>query len=810
MEEEENVQELLNRASNAFNIKEYSLAEELLKSLLQDSENYHARILLGAVYGETEHYVKSIREFLKALELDPESHEALNNLGIMYKKNEEYEAAVKTLLKAINLAPDRPDLYYNLGNVYKLMNRVTDAEKAYKTALKKDPSFIQPYNNLGTIYEARKEYDRAIELYNRGLNIDQNNPSLLYNRGVAHLAKGSFETAESDFVNSLKRSPDWDKGLNNLALSLQQQKKEDEALELFNKVIEINPENKEAENNIAVLLIKKGEMDQAEEHLKSIIKRNPSYLGASRNLQKLYEKKNDHGKSLEELNKLLNLDPANIHIKEKICGTLINLKRFEEAEKTLEHILVRNRDNPEAFRLKAILFAETGRENSVDTVIQDLLHLHPTENDIFLYLAKVFLKNGDYPRAESNLGRYLKRNPDDREALFKLAELKHKQGHSAEAVRLLEPFRDSVETSDLIYILADAYTDSGNETKALDLLNNEINMDRLLKPEDLDNFTKTLEQYEKAVENFEKSGRFKSSNVEALQKWAQTVYRENVFNFEDFLFDNFPVEDDDSISIIDIGGMEPVIQINEPEEILWLEESLEDFSDLDEYTELYEEEKLDKPDQSESSGPAAANQQMPRNPQTPYLSAPQSVQLPPITIIQQPLTQPQVVNIPNIQIQQPAAAPDHQKTPEPELHDLFHEEEEMELIIEDEILDEPEPEPEPEHKEGDLLGLMHYLQGLTDYMNENAQKKLDEKDITLKMAKVTSKLEGKHTLTEIGNLYDRRKSMRDIDISDEKLYSSFSFLTRMSADHPDNKVKKALLKKMDHLLHRIKTENEES
>ncbi|MBB6482314.1 hypothetical protein [Spirochaeta isovalerica] len=105
---------------------------------------------------------------------------------------------------------------------------------------------------------------------------------------------------------------------------------------------------------------------------------------------------------------------------------------------------------------------------------------------------------------------------------------------------------------------------------------------------------------------------------------------------------------------------------------------------------------------------------------------------------------------------------------------------------------------------------MHYLSDLTDYMSEGARKKLDEKDITLKMAKVTSKLEGKHTLTEIGNLYDRRKNQRkNIDINDDKLFSSFSFLTRMTEEHPDNKVKKALVNKMDNLLEKIRNHKKE-
>jgi hypothetical protein len=52
---QQDIQEVLNRAANAFNIEEFSLAEELLTSLLKSEESYHARILLGAVYGETGH-----------------------------------------------------------------------------------------------------------------------------------------------------------------------------------------------------------------------------------------------------------------------------------------------------------------------------------------------------------------------------------------------------------------------------------------------------------------------------------------------------------------------------------------------------------------------------------------------------------------------------------------------------------------------------------------------------------------------------------------------------------------------------------
>ena len=136
--EQQEIQEVLNRAANAFNIEEFSLAEELLSSLLKEGENYYARILLGAVYGETGHNIRSINQFKRALKLDPDSHEALNNLGIMFKKN--------TLVA-----------YYDSGTL--------------KKAIISEPVIIDgiPYTN-GTIYEEENGYwgNTGIHFYESG------------------------------------------------------------------------------------------------------------------------------------------------------------------------------------------------------------------------------------------------------------------------------------------------------------------------------------------------------------------------------------------------------------------------------------------------------------------------------------------------------------------------------------------------------------------------------------------------------------------------------------------------------------------
>ena len=515
-------------------------------------------VLAGRIAYVRKNYREAERCWRRALALDADHPEAWNNLGVLYRRGGRSEAAMRAFSRAETLAPDRADIPYNIGNLHKSAGRFEEALGAYERSIELDARYTPAYNNLGTLYESRGEEERAGEVFRRGLSADTGSPYLRFNMGLMHQRHGRWEEARGEFDAALKGHPGWGPGLNGLGIALRELGRDEQAAAVFRGLLDIDPRNAGALNNLGAVYRRLNRRDEALECFQGALGEKPDHVQAALNLADCYRENREFERALEELNRQINYHPTNPDIRIRTALTLMNLGRWEEALRSLDHVLERVPDHAEALRAQADIYLAASRPRDAEAVLKRLPR-GPGDADRHRRMADLIAPD----RPEDALG-------------FR------KEAAAAEPGRI----------DDLI-ALGDLYRRTGEADRALEKLEGAVNLlGNRGSGEDLDTMNTVLGLYEEAATALEEGHRelFMERGaqlVSALQAAGDTSDMDSRGS-DEFDFDAIPLEEDDILSLLDMEIMEPVIRINEEEETLFLEETAEPLEDS--FTEIHRPE----------------------------------------------------------------------------------------------------------------------------------------------------------------------------------------------------------------------------
>ena len=515
-------------------------------------------VLAGRIAYVRKNYREAETCWRRALALDADHPEAWNNLGVLYRRAGRSEAAMRAFSRAEALAPDRADIPYNIGNLHKSAGRFEEALGAYERSIELDARYTPAYNNLGTLYESRGEEERAGEVFRRGLSADTGSPYLRFNMGLIHQRHGRWEEARGEFDAALKGHPGWGPGLNGLGIALRELGRDEQAAAVFRGLLDIDPRNAGALNNLGAVYRRLNRSDEALECFQGALGEKPDHVQAALNLADCYRENREFERALEELNRQINYHPTNPDIRIRTALTLMKLGRWEEALRSLDHVLERVPDHAEALRAQADIYLAASRPRDAEAVLKRLPR-GPGDADRHRRMADLIAPD----RPEDALG-------------FR------KDAAAAEPGRI----------DDLI-ALGDLYRRTGEADRALEKLEGAVNLlGNRGSGEDLDTMNTVLGLYEEAATALEEGHRelFMERGaqlVSALQAAGDTSDMDSRGS-DEFDFDAIPLEEDDILSLLDMEIMEPVIRINEEEETLFLEETAEPLEDS--FTEIHRPE----------------------------------------------------------------------------------------------------------------------------------------------------------------------------------------------------------------------------
>jgi tetratricopeptide (TPR) repeat protein len=150
-----------------------------------------------------------VTEAVKKAEEQPDNFDAQLQAGDLYYEIQRFDQAAKFYERASKLRPDVYEAAVKAGNAYFDAEQYETAEKYYVAALAKNPDDINVRTDLGLTFYLRQppNIDRAISEYQTSLKKNPNHELSLQNLAVAFREKGDAKAAQETLDKLAKINP---------------------------------------------------------------------------------------------------------------------------------------------------------------------------------------------------------------------------------------------------------------------------------------------------------------------------------------------------------------------------------------------------------------------------------------------------------------------------------------------------------------------------------------------------------------------------------------------------------------------------
>jgi tetratricopeptide (TPR) repeat protein len=247
--------------------------------------------------------------------------------------------------------------------------------------------------NEGNIYANNKKYDDATEFYKKAILIRENNVLAHHNLGLIYLLSGKIDSAEMKFKRGIQIDSLAPDGYFQMATVYNMKNDKDSAIMMLERLQEIAPNYKES----AAIL----------ESIKS-----GGDTDISLNTQ---EFKNEETKSYQ------------INLLQRRSYQYFNEKKYIEAIQDLDKLIELSSDpkTKSGFMNNiAMCYTEMNKPEQAEKYFLDAVKTDNENINALNGLASLSLSNGDKEKAREYLGKILKINPNDENAIKKLDSLK--------------------------------------------------------------------------------------------------------------------------------------------------------------------------------------------------------------------------------------------------------------------------------------------------------------------------------------------------------------------------------------------------
>ena len=238
--------EYLELAQNLVEWKKYKLAITCYHRAIERQPNLVAPYLgWGELLTRSGSSKQAIACYLEGLKHTPDSPELFYRLGNLYQSLQKLSQAAICYQKATQYQPDYPQAYHQLGEIFSQQEQWSEAIEAYRQAIKNSPDFSWSYNNLGYALVQVGQWADAIPVYEQAIALNPDFSWSYYNLAEAHSMLGQWSEAIEHYQQAAQIQPDLPQVQQKLGEAFYQRSQQDQpqALEQFKLAIAQDPTN---------------------------------------------------------------------------------------------------------------------------------------------------------------------------------------------------------------------------------------------------------------------------------------------------------------------------------------------------------------------------------------------------------------------------------------------------------------------------------------------------------------------------------------------------------------------------------------
>lgn len=198
-------------------------------------------------------------------------------IGISYYRMEDYGQTATYLKKAINEDANDADAAYTLGRTYIELNDLKAAIPLYERAIQLEPKQTRWIYEMALINYNANNFPNAIKYFEMAKAAGLNQSlDFLENYGFALLYAGDINNGLKTLDEVMKKKPGNTSLLNDVAYTMYETKKYDQAIQFFEKLLIINPNDAKSLYMAGMCFQKTGQDKKGQKICDKAIEMDPS------------------------------------------------------------------------------------------------------------------------------------------------------------------------------------------------------------------------------------------------------------------------------------------------------------------------------------------------------------------------------------------------------------------------------------------------------------------------------------------------------------------------------------------------------
>lgn len=213
--------------------------------------NYSAYINRGLLLAKSGRLPEAISELHAAVAIKPDDPIALNKLGLAFQQVGRPQEALDAIRAALKMDPDYPAALNNLALAFLDLGRPAEATEKLQHALQLQPGYALAHNNLGIALFRMGQIPQAIEHFRLATELDDRFAGPHISWGLVLAAQGNFGESIGHFEQAIQLGADQPDVHNSLGDAYRKSGQAGRAIEHYRAAVRLKPDYLLAYANLA-------------------------------------------------------------------------------------------------------------------------------------------------------------------------------------------------------------------------------------------------------------------------------------------------------------------------------------------------------------------------------------------------------------------------------------------------------------------------------------------------------------------------------------------------------------------------------
>jgi tetratricopeptide (TPR) repeat protein len=401
---------------------------------------------LGESYFMAGKSEKAIEEFQKLIELDP-SARSYAFMGLSYRHLGRFDEALKYFEQGLKQDPRNTSCLFNIGYIEERRGNYARAEDSFQQTLRSNPDFPEALLELANRRVKDNKFAEAVDLLRRFVKISRDRADGYYKLAMAERGLHQTAAAQRDlnvFQTLSKNAATgpypyqhlFDYLDNRSKLSSQARTQLD--VDELNEQIQKHPGQPQDLYVLAETYLKLGKPDAARETIAQLDQISVDDYRTQTGVGVLLARYRLYDNAVQHFQTALRANPDSDDVKFDIADAYFRKGLYPDALDAAQKVSVAGQQDDAFLALLGDIEAHAGATTKAVEIFRDAISRNPDNDQYYLSLALVQLRENDLNSAEQTLQKGLARIPGSGKIVWGLGLASVLRGNRAQAAERLE------------------------------------------------------------------------------------------------------------------------------------------------------------------------------------------------------------------------------------------------------------------------------------------------------------------------------------------------------------------------------------